>query len=592
MAEPDGDEEPAAARRPFFLRFLRLAGPFWTAEDKWIAWGLTLLLVLLTVAQVTIPVRINSWNAALFDALEQRSFNRFVVQIGVIFVILAFSMAITSTHMLVKRQLQLSWRRWLTRRLLSTWMESGRQFQVIHIPGEHDNPDGRIAEDARTTTEAAIDLAHSLLYCLLILGSFVKILWSLSGPFQLGWDGFSVAIPGYLVWVAIAYASTASFLALAFGWPLIRATDRRQTAEANFRFGLVRGRENSEAIALLRGEPDERRRLLDLFKGIQKSWFRQSLALARLFLFTQGYSILSQAFPILIVAPRYIAGHISLGGLMQTSQAFGQLAGSLSWPVDNLQRVAEWRASVERVLALSDALTTLDAERESGEIAGIMVATGERPVLGFHDLCITNPDGSTQVRCFNAEVTLGERVLISGEPGAAIKLFKVVAGLWPWGHGRVELPKDAQIFFMPQRPYLPFGRLRSALGYPAGPGAFDDAALAKALIRVGLGSLTERLDEVGLWEQMLTTDEQQRLGFARLLLHRPNWIFLEEATDALAPEGEAEMLTILTEDFPAATVLTIGYHSALEAFHHRKLMPLERRAQPRPPKRREDRGAG
>ncbi len=544
------------------------------------------MLVALTVVQIFVQVRINLWSAKLFDALEQRSMANFFVQIGVFVVILLTGMTVTAVHLFLKRWIQLDWRRWLTRRTLDRWMAAGHQFQVNHIPGEHDNPDGRIAEDVRVTTEAAIDLGHSLLYCILLLASFVKILWSLSGPLEFDVGALRLSIPGHMVWVALIYSSTATSLALLVGWPLIRVTDKRQSAEANFRFGLVRGRENAEAIALLHGEADENRRLGGLFQGIEVAWLRQTWALTRLFLFTTGYSILSTAFPILIAAPRFISGAITLGALMQTAQAFQQLASALSWPVDNLQRGAEWRASVERVLALSHALE--DLERRSspfGENA-IEVRKAGGPNLTFHDLCIANPDGGIVFTDFNAEIAPGERVLISGDPIAAIKLFKVVAGLWPWGRGRVELPTDATIFFMPQRPYLPIGRLRSAVSYPTGPDAFDNAQLCAALQRVGLFHLCPRLDETQTWEQVLTVGEQQRIGFTRMLLHRPNWIFIEEATDALDTEGEEEMMQLLRDDFPDATVLTIGYHATLDAYHGRRLVPLDRRATPRTPKRR------
>ncbi len=583
----DGGGEPARRPLPFTLRFIRLALPYFSSSDeKWTARALVALLVVLTVAQVVVPVRINIWSAHLFDALEQKSMSRFFAQIGVIAMIMVASIVINTAHLSIKRLLQINWRRWLTRHILDDWMSAGRQFQVTHLPGEHDNPDGRIAEDVRNTTEAALDLGHSLFYCCLLLVSFVQILWELSGPLEVTVAGHLVSIPGHMVWVALAYSITATTLALTIGWPLIHATDKRQTAEANFRFGLVRGREHAEAIALLHGEADERRRLADLFRGIQAAWHRQTSALARLFAFTSGYSVISTAFPILIAAPRYIAGTITLGQLMQTAQAFQQLSQALSWPVDNLQGGAVWRASVERVLALWDALRALDQGVFPGGHEGITMATSATSTLGFRHLTIANPNGDVVLSDFNCEVRDKEWVLIAGDPVAAIKLFKVVSGLWPWGSGTVELPRDAAIFFMPQRPYLPIGRLRSAVAYPAGPTAFDNAHLAEALDRVGLRQLTGRLDEVGIWEQVLTVSEQQRLGFARLLLHRPDWIFIEEATDSLDSEGEDDMMQLLRQEFDKkATVLTIGYHTTLEAYHQRILAPVDRRGAPRPKRR-------
>ncbi|MGE5505243.1 MAG: ABC transporter ATP-binding protein/permease [Actinomycetota bacterium] len=575
MAESGNNETVAmgapAAPANFLRRFLDLAGPYWSTEERWRARALAGALVALTIAQVFVPIMINLWSAQLFDSLEQRSMDRFLLQIAALGVILVVSMVITGTHMWVKRRIQLDWRHWLTRRLAGAWMAGGRHFQITHMPGEHDNPDGRIAEDVRNATEAAIDLAHSLVYCVLLLVSFTRILWSLSGVVTIEIAGTVLQIPGHMVGIAMLYAGAGTAAAMLVGRPLVRAVNKRQTFEANFRFGLVRARENSEAIALIHGESDERRRILDLFRGIERAWNRQTAALARIFLFTSGYSVLSTAFPILVAAPRYIAGSISLGELMQTAQAFQQMAAALSWPVDNLARWAEWRASVERVLALADALQALEEDVEA-EREAIRVEAVEGPSLIFQDVCVANPDGEVMVLGFNAEISPGERVLISGDPGAAVKLFKVVAGLWPWGQGRVALPSDAIIFFMPQRPYLPIGPLGDAVGYPAHPGAFPPEEIALALERVGLPHLSSRLEESDAWERALTLGEQQRLGFARLLLHRPDWIFLQEATDALDPEGEEDMMLLLQDEFREATVITVGYHDQLEAFHQRKLM--------------------
>lgn len=556
----------------FFRQFVQLSGPFWNSEDKWKVRGLTALLIAFTLLQVVSPILINLWSANLFNALEQKSMDRFMVQIGALVVILVFAMSVTATHMSLKRGLQVKWRRWMTKQLLDNWMAEGRHYQVTHMPGEHDNPDGRIAEDIRNATESAIDLAHSLVYCLLLLISFTQILWSLSGIVTVGLPGFEVDVPGHMVFISMLYATAGTTAAVLLGRPLVRAVNRRQTVEANFRFGLVRVRENSEAIALVHGEPDERRRLKDLFANVITAWNRQTTALVNIFLFSSGYQVLATGFPILIAAPRYIAGAITLGALMQIAQAFQQMTSALSWPVDNLSKAAEWKASVERVLSINNAL--LELHNDSGVCdpqRRICTYQAGTPALQFHDLCIATPGGAPVVNHFTATVERGERVLITGDPDAAIKLFKVAAGLWPWGCGRVELPSDASIFFMPQRPYLPIARLRSALAYPKGPDSYDDATLAAALERVSLGHLVQRLDDTAAWEQALTLGEQQRLGFARLLLHRPDWIFIEEATAALLPEGEQQMMRLVQDEFPAATVLTVGYHSALEAYHHRKL---------------------
>ncbi len=597
QTENNGSSGPqlAEAKPPSFLRrFLTLAMPYWRSDEKWKARGLTLTLVLLTVAQVVTPILMNLWSENLFDALEQHLMRRFLFLVAVFVVIILANLAVTTTHLAVKRRLQLGWRRWLTRHVLDDWMTTGRHYQVTHMPGDHDNPDGRIAEDIRIATESAINLAHSLFYCLLLLVSFTKILWSLSGPGQVTIAGIDIYIPGHLVWVALVYAAIGTSVAMWLGHPLVRAVNNRQTHEANFRFGLVHAREKSEAIALIRGEKDERRRFSDLFVEVAVAWRRQTSALLHITMFTSTWSVLSTAFPILVAAPRYISGSISLGVLMQTAQAFQQMEGALSWPIDNLGLGAEWKASVERVLGLHDALTRLEEEVADAEEHRITIATGDRPVLAFQDLSVHDPDNKVVISDFSADIALGERVLISGDPGAAVKLFKVVAQLWPWGHGRVELPNDATIFFMPQRPYLPIGTLRGAISYPAGPDAFSNDELAAALKSVGLDHLVERLEDTQAWEKVVTAGDQQRLGYSRLLLHRPNWIFIQEATNALDPEGEEDMMRLVQAEFPQATILTVGYHASLEAYHQRKLVLVrapdglvlitDRRRVPRPSK--------
>ncbi|MCR6630798.1 MAG: ABC transporter ATP-binding protein/permease [Magnetospirillum sp.] len=574
-ARTPADECPPAPRPTgFFAQFIALAGPYWSTGDKWTVRGLTTLFVLLTMAQVVVPILVNLWSANLFNALEQRSMDRFLVQVVALLGILVVAMIITSTHLFLKRKLQIGWRRWLTRRLLDDWMAEGRHYLVSNMPGDHDNPDGRIAEDIRNTCESAIDLAHSMFYCMLLLISFTQILWSLSGVITVTLFDTEMPIPGHMVFVSMLYATAGTTAAVLIGRPLVRTVNMRQTVEANFRFGLVRVRENSEAISLLHGEPDERRRLSDLFTAVRRGFNLQTKALTKVFLFSSGYSVLATGFPFLIAAPRYIAGAISLGELMQIAQAFQQMTSALSWPVDNLSKAAEWKASVERVLSLHNALQELKEQQIKAEAEHsntIQVETGERPALVFKDLCVSRADGGLVVGNFSETIEAGERVLITGDPGAAIKLFKVVAGLWPWGCGQVFKPNDADIFFMPQRPYLPIARLRSVLAYPAGPDNFEEPALNAALQRVGLGHLAGRLEETNTWENVLTLGEQQRLGFARLLLHRPNWIFIQEATDGMHPDAEHEMMQLVRDEFPDATVITVGYHSQLEAYHERKL---------------------
>lgn len=557
----------------FFIQFIRLAGPFWNSENKNTIRGLSFALLLLTILQIVISVVITIWSADLFDALDQHSMTRFFTQIGVIILIFIANMVVTATHLKVKRRIQLDWRGWLTDKLIGQWMRDGRHYLVTHIGGaRHDNPDGRIAEDIRIATESAIDLIHSLVYSLLLLISFTRILWELSGTVTLNVGSMEMLIPGHLVWIALVYAASATTLGWWIGRPLTKATDVRQTVEANFRFALVKARENSLAIALIHGERHENPHFHHLFGDIVSAWDQQTKAWERIMMFSSGYSVLSMAFPILVSAPRYILGSITLGALMQSAQSFQHMVSALSWPVDNMGRVAEWRASVERVLGLTTALDTLEEEIAKPDPHRIHLEKKDQSLLRFNNLCLTRLDGIICISHLNEVIRPGERVLIAGNAFTGNKLFKAIAGLWPWGEGIVELPDDEHLFFMPPRPFLPTGPLREAICYPSNVEEFSQEELEKALNIVGASELVLQLDDSGDWEKNLAREHQQRLGLVRVLLQRPKWIMMQEAFDSLDAEGEVGMFKTLIKELPDAALLTITKEPTVQAMHKRRIV--------------------
>jgi len=558
-------------------RFLALSAGYWGGARRWQAGGLLLGLVLLSLLQVTLAIRLNVWNADLFDALERRSMERFSFQIAIFAGLVGGIMLVNMLHLHLKRRLQYSWRQWLTGHVVEGWMAEARHYQIALLPGDHGNPDGRIAEDIRIATEYAIELAHSGFYCLLLFFSFVSILWGLSGILMIPLNGMELALPGHMVWLSLLYAGGGSLLAMLVGGRLVTAANERQTAEADFRFGLVRARENTEAIALTSSEPQERRRLVTLFDLIRTSWNDQSMGLGRLMLFSSAYSTLAAMFPILVSSPRYLAGAISLGTLMQIAQAFQQITAALSWPVDNFPRIAEWRASVERVLSLQDAIERLRADIATRGGSRIQISPTAGPALAIRDVSIASPAGTMLATGINAEIQPGERVLIAGDDPAGQLLFKAVAGIWFWGSGRIELPDNATVLFMPRNPYLPRTTLRAVLADPLAAETVDPAAAAGALERVGLARLAGELETDADWDQRLSLVDQQRLACARLLLRRPGWIFMAEATEALEPEDEIALLELILSELPQATLVTLGHRPHLDRFHHRKL-ELECRA--------------
>jgi len=556
--------------RNFFIEFLGLTRQFWRSNRKLKIRGTIVFLAMLTILQMALAVLLTQWNAALFNALEQHSMRGLLIQVGLLALLFVADMALTGTHLVVKRKLQIAWRDWMTEYVFSRWMNAGRHYLIAHMPDEHDNPDGRIAEDCRVATESAVVLGHSLFYSILLLVGFTQVLWSRSGVVTLDLGFAQLPIHGHLVWIAIVYSALASWFGWLVGLPLTDATNARQSAEANFRASLLEAQENSQAIALIHAESCERQQFRELFQKLRQVWDGQSMAWRNIVMFGTGYSTLSMAFPILISAPRYILGSISLGTLVQSAQAFQHMPSALSWPANNLGGIAEWRASVERILSLLRALENVDEELAKPEHR-IQVLCSDRPVLAFRDLRLGKYDGTVLTEPINMEIGQGERVLITGNTITGARLFRAIAGIRPWGTGVIELPGQGRRFFMPPRPHLPTGTLRHAIGYPSSRRVFTQEQIEQALRLAGLDNLIELLDRQEHWATLLTPQELQRLGMVRLLLNRPQWIFLQEAFDSLEPEDEERMLHLICDQLPDATLIAIAHVSNGAPFYTRRL---------------------
>jgi len=551
----------------FLWRFILFALPFWSAEHKWINRGRLALIAALTVAQVAVQAGLNAWSARLYNALEARHLEAFLQQIVDFALLLLASLAVFSLSLYVRRRLQFAWRVWLTKTTLSVWMAEGRHYQLGLIAGDHDNPDGRIAEDIRVTTESAVDLGQSLFYCILLLVTFVDVLWRLSGVVHVEIGGTVIPIPGFMVFIALTYSAIGTSMALWAGFPLVGASNLRQTVEANFRFGLARAREYSESIALIGGDADERTHLQELLRGVRRGWESQTYGLVRIIVFTTAYSVLANPFPLLVAAPRYILGYITLGTLMQMAQAFSQVTAALSFPVDNLSNIAQWRASVERVFALQDALAGLQEKLGENRIE----VRHEGSSLQLVGAAVMEHDATPLMHEITAGIGPGEHVLIDGDTQVCHKLILAVAGLWPWGAGKVTLPADANVFIASDRPYLPVGALGEAVCYPLTLGVCVPDDINSALRRVGLGEWAGRLGVVDSWENVLSAAQQQRLSFARILLHRPDWIFLAEATNALDAVAQREMAELLVAELPSAAIVAVGRPGLFDGFFQRVL---------------------
>lgn len=573
----EGTALPEAGRvdRPMAV-FWQLTKTWLRAPDRGNARWLVIALVVLTIGQVLVQMRFNLWNRDFFNALENRDGAAFRWQIILFFGLAAASMSVAVYQLYTKQLIQLAWREWLTRHLLESWLKDGRQYQLEMAGEGADNPDQRIAEDVRVSVDLAVDFVGGLLTSSMMLVAFIGILWSISGPLHLGFIGIDWSIPGYMVWAALLYAIVGTTLTLLVGRPLVGRNIARTTAEADFRFGLTRARESGEGIALIRGEQDERRGLTKLFGNVRESLRNLMKSQRNLMWLTSAYGTLAMIFPTVVASPAYFAGAITLGGLMQIGAAFGQVQGALSWLVDSYPRIAEWRSAVTRMVTFREVVEELDALVADPAQPTIAVSEGAPDALVFRNLEVAFANGTTVINDANAEIHAGERVLIQGESGTGKStLFRAIGGLWPWGAGEITTPPRETMMFMPQRPYLPLGTLKGALAYPANPDTFNDEDCTAALERVGLSQLPPRLDEEERWDRVLSLGEQQRLAFARLFLHKPAWIFMDEATAALDERNQDAMMQLVLDELPESALVSIGHRPGLEAFHTRT-MKLQR----------------
>ena len=536
------------------------------------AWTLTAGMVVLGVVNVGIALWLNIWNRDFFNALDKKDGAELLQLLWILAAIVVSAGIAVAVQLHIKRRLQVNWRSWLSHVTVLRWLDAGRQYQLGMMADEVDNPDGRIAEDIRVSTELAVEFAQSILQCVLQLFTFLSVLWILSGTMPIHLFGFAFDLPGYMVWAAVVYAVVGSALTYALGRGLIHAGNVRQSREADFRSGLTRAREHAEGIALMRGEADERERLSGSLFELRAAWNVQTRGQGNLSLLTSALAYLAPVVPLIVALPRYLGGEIALGGLMQTAQAFSSVQWALSWLIDNFPKFAEWRASTDRVVHLHLTLGDLEDDAAAADDARIVVHPAtESDRLVMRELGVARPDGEMLVAEAEVEILRAERVLIRGQSGSGKStIMRAVAGVWPWGRGAIHLPTGA-ITFMPQKPYFPLGTLRDIMLYPAAPEGISDEALKDMLHRVGLDHLRDRLDETERWDHILSGGEQQRVAFARVLVHKPAWIFMDEATSALDEAGQENVMKLLIEELPETSVVSIGHRPGLEAFHTREL---------------------
>ncbi len=548
--------------------FWALTRGYWSSEEKWSARGLLAVIVGLNLFQVYLSVIFNEWNNLFYNSLQELDEKAFWHQLFRFSWIAALSIISGVYSYYLSQMLQIRWRRWLTERYLDHWLEHRVYYRLQLADSGTDNPDQRIAQDLNLFVSQTLNLSLGLLSSVVTLASFLTILWELSGPFSFMLAGHEIAIPGYMLWVAIVYAVAGTWLINKVGRPLFGLNFNQQRFEADFRFSLIRLRENAEAVALYGGEEREHEAFRARFSNVFGNWWALMGRQKTLLWFTLGYGQLAIIFPFVVAAPRYFAKTIQLGGMMQIASAFGQVQGALSFIINSYPDIAQWRSVVDRLVTFQRSIERASAASATNAILHEPTAVADLEVT---NLDLQLPDGRPLIDHAAFNVRAGESVLFSGRSGTGKStLFRAIAGIWPFGQGRVRIPANAKVLFLPQKPYMPLGTLAECLSYPEPAGDTDDAAKRRALADCGLEQFADRLQEEQNWGQALSPGEQQRVAFARILLKRPDWVFLDEATSALDEPLEQALYAKLRERLPKLSMISIGHRPGIAAYHERR----------------------
>jgi putative ATP-binding cassette transporter len=572
-------EEAEEARKDYLLtRFWISARGYWGKNGGRLAWVFSIGLMILIVGNVVFQYGINVWNRAIFDAIEKRDSATVLWLTGIFFPLAIGSVLIGVAQVYARMGIQRRWRAWLTSSVLTRWLANGRYYQLNLVSGDHKNPEYRIAEDLRIATDSPVDFAAGVTSAFLSATTFIVVLWTIGGALTVTIAGSTITIPGFLVIAAVLYAAIASGSIMTIGRSFVQVSEDKNQAEADFRYTLTRVRENGESIALLGGEEEERDGIDKTFTNVLRQWSRLAGQHMRTTLVSQGSSLIAPVVPLLLCAPKFLDGSMTLGQVMQAASAFTIVQTAFGWLVDNYPRLADWNACARRIASLMMSLDGLErAERGDGFGRIQRGETEGDTMLSLNDLSVTLDDGTAVVDDTEVAIEPGERLLVAGESGSGKStLVRAIAGLWPWGGGSVNFHPDRRLFMLPQKPYVPSGTLRRAVAYPGAAEDWSIEQIGEALDKVGLKHLIEKIEEDAPWDQTLSGGEKQRLAFARLFLHNPDIIVLDEATSALDEKSQDKMMELMTRTLPKATVVSVAHRAELEAFHSRKIV-LERR---------------
>ena len=551
---------------PLARGFWHLFKGYWSSPEKWKARGLLASVIALNLIMVYLLVQINDWYRIFYDALQAYDWDSFWPLIGK-FTMLAFIYIIIAVYAVYLRQmLTISWRTWMTEQYVARWMYGQVYYRLQVLRSDTDNPDQRISEDINQFVSLTLTLLVGILKQLTTLGAFAVVLWNLSGVVTVPVGGSELTVYGYMFWLSLFYSGLGTYFVHIVGKKLIRLNFNQQRYEADFRFSMMRMRENSESIAFYRGEMAETVGFKERFANIIQNYWGLMRRTKLLNFYVNGYGQLAIIFPLIMAAPRYYAGEMALGGLMQTISAFGRVQDALSFFVESYGSIAELAAVIQRLSGFTEHME--ESARVTSEIAR---SEHNDDTLALQHLSIHLPDGVPLLTSCTLRFAHGSHILVTGASGAGKStLLRALAGIWPYGSGTIDLPHGAKRLFLPQRPYLVLGSLRRALSYPRTAAASDEE-IARILKLVGMDHFAARLDDVDDWSRILSLGEQQRLAFARILLIRPDWIFLDEATSALDEAREHALYQLLYQELPNASIISVGHRSTLFALHDTEL---------------------
>jgi len=580
--EPDREltpEEAEQARKKYLLtRFWISARGYWGRGGDRLAWPCSIGLLTLIGINVGFQYGINVWNRGIFDAIERHDASTVYFLSAVFLPLVLGSVALVTVQVSVRMMIQRRWRSWLTTAVIGRWLANGRYYQLNLIGGDHKNPEARISEDLRIATESPVDFIAGVISAFLSASTFIVVLWTIGGALTLTIAGSTVTVPGFLVITAVLYAAITSSSMALIGRHFVHVSEVKNQAEAEFRYTLTHVRENGESIALLGGEEEERTDLDKTFANVLRQWALLAGQHMRTTLVSQGSSLFAPVVPILLCAPKFLEGSMTLGQVMQAASAFAIVQSAFGWLVDNYPRLADWNACARRIASLMMSLDGLERAEQSNALGRIQRGETEGDaMLSLNDLSVSLDDGTAVVKETQVVIEPGERVLVAGESGSGKStLVRAIAGLWPWGDGSVNFHADRRLFMLPQRPYIPSGTLLRAAAYPRAADSWTLNEITAALDKVGLDYLNDKIEDDAPWDQTLSGGEKQRLAFARLLLHNPDIIVLDEATSALDEKSQDKMMEMVIHEMPTVTIISVAHRAELEAFHSRKIT-LERR---------------